>query len=72
MLKEIKWRQCLWADANDMQGDQLQTALNQHESHVTCSASKECLVSSGFEWLSVDYGVYEIHQEIRLEILFAG
>ena len=72
MLKEIKWWQCLWIDANDTQGDQLRTALNQHESDVTCSISKECLVSYDFQWLSVDIGVYEIHQEIPLEILFAG
>lgn len=70
VLKEMKWWQCLWIDAGDMQGDQLQAALNQHESDSSYSVSKECLAFCNFELLSVDFGVYEIHQEILLVIVF--
>lgn len=55
-----------------MQGHQLQTALHKLESDITCCVSKACLASCNFEWLSVDFGVHEIHREIPLEILFAG
>lgn len=72
MLKEIKWWQRLWIDASDMQGDQLQAALNQHESDSPYSVSKECLMFYNFVLLSVDFGVYEIHQEILLVIVFTG
>lgn len=70
MLKEIKWWQHLWIVAGDMQGGQLQAALNQHESDSPYSVSEECIVFYNFELLSVDFGVYEIYQEILLVIVF--